>query len=254
MRKFEISLCEWLNVLKADEGKTATVKEKKHKTAVPERRSPRLSKLEESSENPGSSGSLSSTLQLNFIQVARNYFQTHAWFSQQYLKYMYDSAIACYVYPNCPAWDLVFPIRNKEEYHPALVSIKCWDAIGTDDMRLALSDMAQYVKGYRCADSPTALCILIVIGSQKVKDPPSDCGNFPSQDAYFTVVVSRQDKFRVLEAIVNSATALARAKILTSHLFAHVEDLEYNALRMTAKEGDQKFGEALIEDKRAKST
>ena len=166
------------------------------------------------------------------------------------MKYLYDSAVACYVFPNCPAFDLVFPIFNKGQYHPALVSVKCWDAIGTSDMEGALSDMKQYMEWNRDENKgdAKALCILVVIGSQEVGTKPIDEGRFPEEDAFVTIVVPKNDKFGVTDVIVKSATASARAEALASHSFAHVEDRDYNALRASARGPDRLFGWSLIDD------
>mmetsp|Transcript_12456 Transcript_12456/g.17877 ORF Transcript_12456/g.17877 Transcript_12456/m.17877 type:complete len:848 (-) Transcript_12456:138-2681(-) len=260
MRQFEINLSSWLGSLEgslvADADQTpAPADGKKRRTETKPRRSPRFSALEaeEADDEEGRqtdtvSDAQSLELKLNFIQVVRNYFRTHAWFSQGYLKYMYESAIACYVYPNCPAFDLVFPIRYGKVYHPALVSIRCWDVMGKADMRKAVKDMEKYVAGYRDAGCVTALCILIVIGSQEVKSPPPNKGDFPQEDGFVTVVVPRSDKFGVSEVIIKSATASVKAELLASHSFAHVEDQQYLALRASTRGEDQEFGEQLLAD------
>lgn len=260
MRKFEIDLLSW--VLSLQEEEEASKKRKADLSddtadAAPVRRSARarVAKLKlaetQSESQSASSNPVQGVVQLNFIQVVRNYFRTHAWFSQEYLKYMYDTAVACYVYANCPAFDLVFPVKivgTGISYLPTLVSIKCWDAIGTSDMKDAVQDMKEYLRGYRDDVNVKALCILIVIGSQQVGEKPGDEGVFPQDDAYVTVVVPPLDRFGVTEAIVATATASARAEVLASHSFAHVEDPMYNALRASTKAEDRAFGDALIAD------
>lgn len=85
---------------------------------------------------------------------------------------------------NCPAFDLVFSIFNGKSYYPALVNIKCWDAIGHRDMNAALDDMRTYLKEYRDEDKVgvKALCILLVIGSQSVGKLPEAMGKFPEDN------------------------------------------------------------------------
>lgn len=38
---------------------------------------------------------------------------------------MYNSAIACYVYNDCPALDLVISIKHGEKFHSPCFSVKC---------------------------------------------------------------------------------------------------------------------------------
>ncbi len=68
-------------------------------------------------------------MDVNFIQVCRNYCRAHSWRTQKALKFMYDSGTATYVYPDCKAIDLVAAIRvdraGTVSYHPLMVSVKC---------------------------------------------------------------------------------------------------------------------------------
>ena len=67
------------------------------------------------------------------------------------LEYMYDTATGCYVYPLCPAIDMVFPIKKKNSddtisYHPCLVSVKWWDSINNSEMKKAVDKMRDYLE------------------------------------------------------------------------------------------------------------
>jgi hypothetical protein len=137
--------------------------------------------------------SSSCCLTLNFIQVCHNYFRSHAWFGQSMLEYMYSSATGCYVYPLCPAIDIVFPIKQVNAtgmicYHPCLVSVKCWDSITQSDMESALTSMGDYLQAHRPNDvkSTSALCLLIVIGTYSIPETfvlPQKVGSFPNTDS-----------------------------------------------------------------------
>jgi hypothetical protein len=142
LRKFPINLSPWLNSLvvqavskKRDQPCDSPREPEAAKTEP--RRSHQYVKQTANIENPtvaGPSGVLDPStsvdaLKLNFIQVVRDYFRSHAWFSQNHLKFMYDVAVACYVYNvynNCPAFDLVFAVRDTSctpaMYHPALLA------------------------------------------------------------------------------------------------------------------------------------
>jgi hypothetical protein len=263
LRMFAIDLRLWLNSL------VAGSKKRDHPDDLPEnlgvvkkgvRRSRRLPKqptMVERTTAAEPSGVLDRAgLTLNFIQVVWNYFRTHAWFFQRHLKFMYDTAVACYVYPNCPAFDLVFAIRDAttEKFHPAFVSIKCWDSIGHADMKNAVNDMATYLNSYREEkhSATKALCILMVIGYQHVGPSPQGKGNFPAEDAFVTIVVPEKDKFDVSAVIIKCAASSVRAEVLASHPFAHVEDNNHFAsLRVSTKPEDREFGYGVLGDQGA---
>jgi hypothetical protein len=264
LRKFEIDLGSWLKSLvvvavsnKRDQPGDLPKEEDASKTEA--RRSPRLAEQAVQLKKPSTSDppadvldpAKSAGLKLNFIQVVRNYFRAHAWFLQNHLKFMYDAAVACYVFNNCPAIDLVFAIwdTSTKKYHPALVSIKCWDVIGQADMKVAMYSMKTYLEDYREDSAIKALCILIVIGSQNVSTPPLGEGKFPNDDAFVTVVVPKEDKFGVTDVIIKCAASAVRAEVLASHPFAHVEG--NCALRASTRGKDLEFGKAVLADQRA---
>ena len=170
-------------------------------------------------------------LSLNFIQVCRNYFRSHAWFGQSMLEYMYDTATACYVYPLCPAIDIVFPIKkvnaqSKSSFHPCLVSVKCWDAIGPEGMEDARTSMKDYLKEFRLEgdESTSALCLLLVIGSSRSPMTlPTNEGIFPTDDSFISILVPSSDKFGVNTTIQNMAGPSHLSELLASHSFAYTE-------------------------------
>lgn len=81
------------------------------------------------------------SMDINFIQVCRNYFRAHSWKTQDGLELMYKSAIASYVFPDCKAFDIVAPIRivrgGKTSYHPLLVSVKRYNEMTLSGIRKA---------------------------------------------------------------------------------------------------------------------
>ena len=152
----------------------------------------------------GSLDTTGCTLSLNFIQVCQNYFRSHAWLRQSMLKYMYETATGCYVFPQCPAIDIAFPIKQvrdgKVAYHPCLVSAKCWDSIEPGELKCAQTSMRAYLQD-RAKDRRTdddddqgapALCLLLVIGtSSSPMTAPQSEGTFPHEDAYISIVCHR---------------------------------------------------------------
>jgi hypothetical protein len=219
--------------------------------------------VDETSRNTvqGTMGYLDTTdcmLTLNFIQVCRNYFRSHAWFGQSMLEYMYNTATGCYVFPNCPAIDIVFPIKQVKtnggaiSYHPCLVSVKCWENIGRSDMDSALTRMRGYLEDRRTDDdkSTKALCLLLVIGTSSIpKELPKCQGSFPKEDTYISVVMPSSDKFGINQTIATMAGASHISELLASHSFAYAEKNE-SALRATATEAYHKLGRSLLKDKK----
>ena len=71
-----------------------------------------------------------SNIEVNFIQVCRNYLRNNGWVRQSALEYMYNAVVAWYAYPMCKAYDIVASIRVKQAcgnevcYHPLLISVK----------------------------------------------------------------------------------------------------------------------------------
>jgi len=86
-------------------------------------------------------------------------------------------------------------------------------------MRKVVKDIKKYLAGYRDDGCATALCILIVIGSQEVKSPSPNKCDFPQKDGFVTVVVPRSDKLGMSEVIIKSATESVKAGALASHSF-----------------------------------
>ena len=263
MRLFEINLENWLQEVKQEEPvHSEGAKRQKvgmDSTSKGVRRSPRFQRMN-TQEGTGFH------LTLNFIQVCRNYFRSHAWFGQAMLEYMYDTATGCYVYPHCPAIDIVFPIKEVKtecgttSCHPCLVSVKCWDSIDFSDMVIALTSMEEYLKKYRKADdkSTSALCLLLVIGRSTTpedspeKSPeklPVQKGSFPHEDTYITVVVPSTDRFEINKTIANMAGTSHVSELLASHSFAHAENNK-SALRVTAKATYHELGQSLLADKK----
>ena len=50
-------------------------------------------------------------MEINFIQVCRNYSRSRSWYDQRSLEFLYNSATAFYTYPYCPGFDICSAIR-----------------------------------------------------------------------------------------------------------------------------------------------
>ena len=117
-------------------------------------------------------------------------------------------------------------------------------------MKKALGDMAEYLQLYRADNEPKALCILVVVGSKKVSNPPRATGRFPIEDAFVPIVVPEgKAGFRINEIIQQSSASTVYGELLASHAFAHAENQDYLALRARTTQDEREFGELLLGDK-----
>ena len=172
---------------------------------------------------------------------------------------MYDTAVGVYAFHNCPAIDIVFPIKittkdNGSTFHPCLVSVKCWSSMNGPEMQNTLESMKKYVNDYREGSTPSVLGILVVIGCQNPGKPPSTEGFFPSQDTYTTVVVPKHDMFGLNATLIDSVVGTEEAEILQSHSFAHVKDYKYfSLLRSTRKKSNDRLVQSILNDRTTSS-
>lgn len=255
MRLFEVDLEEWLRQLERET--LENPKPSKRQKFFMETDGEEGPKRRRSPRRPANNITQEKRLTLNFIQVCRNYFRSHAWLGQSMLQYMSDTATGCYVYPLCPAIDIVFPIKKLDaqgatSYHPCLVSVKCWDSITFAHMDNALNKMKGYLQECRPNEdkSTSALCLLFVIGSSTIPDTrPARKGSFPREDAFITIVVPSRDMFGVNETIQNMAGASHISELLASHSFAYAEENIERALRVTATAMYRDLGKSLLGDK-----
>lgn len=266
MRTFQISFEQWLMRLHCASPSSPAPPDTMLGNPRPEstrRVSPRRTSarkdqdLKRSKENPHIYLDFESrNATVSFIQVCRNYFRSHSWFTQEGLEYMYKAAIACYAFPNCPAFDIVAPIRivsgDDEEnarYYPLLVSVKCWDKIRTSDMEMALQTMENYVNNYR---RPTeaetkAYCLLVVVGSSKASEPLKPRGGpLPSKDVFACVVLSGgADEFGISSEMKRLAKMFAVTEMRASHYMAYVEEPEL-AFRSSLTGNELKYGNSMF--------
>ena len=172
LRDYSVSLDEWFSLLK----KGASVPANSTVGAVGD-----ISAAGASDGATGSAVTKNPNADVNFIQVCRNYFRGSSWCTRKGLEWMYKSATASYVYPDCPAIDLVAAIRVKPVssngdymYHPLLVSVKCHQEFNNTKMKEAMTKMATLLQNKRKEQNgkecPAALCLLVLIGQDK-KNP-----------------------------------------------------------------------------------
>jgi hypothetical protein len=195
VRTFSVSLKDWFTVLK---NPAAIIRKAPNRSAT--------------------------KLEVNFIQVCRNYFEGHAWTTQEALECMYQSAIATYTYPNCPAIDLVSAIRVSDKkgilYHPLLVSVKCCKQPNINEAFDKMKELLVKVRagGEKC---PKALCLLIVIGAAPAWGSEEffigDINSFPKQDTFRLIAVRENDLFDIHNNVIQVTQGQQMAQLITSH-------------------------------------
>jgi hypothetical protein len=183
---FKVSLAEWLCLVRDGGGEARVHSAVPHASAV--RTSPRVAARQDAADSlvsneqspdpdDGAEDMITDNwrVEINFVQVCRNNLRSFGWDwvglgSQTFLRHLYHSAIAFYVYPGCPLIDFVAPIKiqapgtDHPTYVPLLVSIKSRGYYSPSDARhqcLAMKD-----KAIR-SELKTALCLLVVLGSTK---------------------------------------------------------------------------------------
>jgi hypothetical protein len=183
---FKVSLAEWLCLVRDGGGEARVHSAVPHASAV--RTSPRVAARQDAADSlvsneqspdpdDGAEDMITDNwrVEINFVQVCRNNLRSFGWDwvglgSQTFLRHLYHSAIAFYVYPGCPLIDFVAPIKiqapgtDHPTYVPLLVSIKSRGYYSPSDARhqcLAMKD-----KAIR-SNLKTALCLLVVLGSTK---------------------------------------------------------------------------------------
>lgn len=112
---------------------------------------------------------------ISFIQVCRNYMRPYEDYSflacQSLLEGMYISGTAFYTFPVCPHFDIVGSIRYFHEgkccYAPLLILVKAKRTFSESDANANCLQMENGLKGANCH---RALCIVLVIGSDRLSD------------------------------------------------------------------------------------
>ena len=129
-------------------------------------------------------------ISVGFIQVCRNSLRSYekSWRSladQPFLKHIFESGIAFYVFPGCPIIDMVVPLRITQganttdaKYIPMFVSIKSRATFPNPKELVeqcdAMRSRAEMLRTSESTMLPTALCLLILFGSNESKTAPTE--------------------------------------------------------------------------------
>ena len=207
-------------------------------TAVPSDEPSRLSRKRKRS---GTQETM--TASLSFIQVCRNYVRSYeaTWESlanQDFLRYLYKSAVAFYLFPGCSVIDVVGSIRlgqHDEEdqadvYVPLLVSIKARTYLSEAAATELVRSMVERAEG---ANLGGALCLVLVFGSHSRQSEgdttlPVNVGEdlWAKKIVSCVVRVPMDDDFGLSSVFADVCSASELSELLASHPFirAHAND------------------------------
>jgi hypothetical protein len=211
LHTFSVSLLEWYMKLK-------------HPTAHD-------SKVEQEDEARGAHADADKAptlvMEVNFMQVCRNFFCRNNWNNERSLEWMYKSAVASYMFSDQEEIDLVCAIRLTAgtiiAYLPLLVSVKCWKNNEWQDVDSWIQHMKYHLDEVRKKDdSPQlpALCLFVVVGVESVEEMSHECNvddlaNFPNEDVFRVVVVPKDDPFD----ISTNLNRTSMTEVYISHCF-----------------------------------
>ena len=123
---------------------------------------------------------------VGFIQVCRNFLRSYrySWKTlakESFLKHIFESGLAFYVYQGCSDIDMVVPLRIRKggesstsEFVPMFVSIKCLADFSDEQMNKSCYELKCKAES---DNLPKALCLLISFGSKQAHsttDPFAD--------------------------------------------------------------------------------
>jgi hypothetical protein len=148
-------------------------------------------------------------MEVNFIQVCRNFFRKNNWNNERSLEWMYKSAVASYMFSDQEEIDLVCAVCLTAcpiiVYLPLLVSVKCWKNNEWQDVDSWVQHLKHLLAEARKEDdSPQlpSLCLFVVVGVESVEEISHECnvddlGNYPNEDVFRVVVVPKNDPFDI---------------------------------------------------------
>jgi len=186
---------------------------------------------------------------VNFIQICRDYFRSMDYLTnEEGLKHLYDRAVGVYTYPDCPAIDIVIPIRqeckNGDRYHPLAVSVKYRDnanKVGYNQIRKWHTNTLDQTKRLRHNGSSKSGCrvfsLVVLIGSLSSaetknnvaeeesgvmffsSDTVADPSGLSQNDICWTIVLDN-DQFDIRECFARFVGRHELAEVYSSHAFA----------------------------------
>lgn len=149
---------------------------------------------------------------VSFIQVCRNYLRIplKSMCDSRLLEAWYKAGRALYVFPGCPAFDIIAPLRyfdsigQTHRYCPVLISVKNRLQYSGSQREAAISAM---VDALESAGEETAVAILLLVGLENPQELLKDVDKqfVHGQITTFEVAVPADDEFGV-SSLVHAST------------------------------------------------
>jgi hypothetical protein len=178
---------------------------------------------------------------ISFIQVCRNYLRfplIDLMKNQSFLKYLYMSHCAHYVFPGCKTVDMIASIRIKSQdgsyqYRPLLISIKTSPNISSnmqDQVLISLKELFASTKA-----GGVGLLVIIDHGEEENDEDHNDkevnkkLAHLTSTAILLVVKIPTKDAYGLTDAVNNMTTdGTEIAEIYTSHSMLSECDLADN--------------------------
>jgi len=242
-KTFSVNLADWLHLL-SQGGKEEEQKQSRNRFPKRDR------------EGVTIIGSSYRKAEISFIQVCRNYLRHYEgdwgeFFRQDFLKYMYESGIAFFVFAGCSVIDMVIAIRlttNSGLFHyvPLVVSIKSRGYFSPSDANGECSCMRQKGKGR------LAMCLLVIFSSTTMTNdggagerklvPRKDVGELMNGSSVEKVLrIPSDDAFGLTDAFMDLTKQGDMGEVYASHYFLrnYNETEVRKSLRSSAGQGDK---------------
>jgi hypothetical protein len=182
-------------------------------------------------------------IQVNFIQVCRNYLRS-PWIclmDKDFLKNLYNAGTAFYTYPGCDLIDLVVPTvitkGTQTIYSSLLVSIKSRLYFPPSEAKILCENIIEKAKECKLVN---AICIVCVFGQTSKSDDgvytydPSKVWNTLNSEegkanAAFVLRLPQNDKFGLTNIFLEMTTTDEQSELLTSYSFLDAMSSEMQA-------------------------
>jgi hypothetical protein len=185
--------------------------------------------------------------QVSFIQFRKFYFRLSLkeMLTQEFLRHLYESGIACYLHDGFPVFDFIASIKKTENdgsvlFRPLLICVKTRSAFGKAERLVVYESMNNARRNLGEATE----CMLLLLGRQRKgsslplhdeKEPTRSSGRTASKSVKTsnsgrnkTVDVPLDDPFGITDMVLGTTMRCEQVEIYASHaeLMPFVKDIQ----------------------------
>jgi hypothetical protein len=222
-RTFGVSFQEWFKSLSQEPPKP-------NETAVSERRSKRVIERNEKKRKAGADarGTTEVVGKVSFMQFQRLYLRLpfSVMLTPAFLKDLYLSGTACFLYSAAPVFDFVASIQEGGgTYRALLISVKARHTFRASDVEKEFEKMRAFREEAGAPEQiSNACCMLVLVG---LEDPGGDPMPKNTKD-HLLVVIPREDAFGCSRLVTVSTYQAEQAEIYCSHGFLKSQNVPLN--------------------------